>query len=57
MRVATVFPRITKRFFAERGIDVEVVPVSGAAEIAPHIGIADVIVEPQPAAQPIRIAA
>lgn len=45
MRVATVFPRITRRFFAERGAEVEVVPVSGAAEIAPHIGIADVIVD------------
>jgi ATP phosphoribosyltransferase len=45
MRVATVFPRITERFFAERGQVVEVVPVSGAAEIAPHIGIADVIVD------------
>ncbi len=44
-RVATVFPRITKRFFAERGRNVEVVPVSGAAEIAPHLGIADVVVD------------
>lgn len=45
MRVATVFPRITRHFFAERGVAVEVVPVSGAAEIAPHIGIADIIVD------------
>src|SRR4051794_8539654 len=45
MRVATVFPRITEQFFRERGQVVEVVPVSGAAEIAPHIGIADVIVD------------
>jgi ATP phosphoribosyltransferase len=45
MRVATVFPRITRQFFAGRGQQVEVVPVSGAAEIAPHIGIADVIVD------------
>jgi ATP phosphoribosyltransferase len=45
MRVATVFPRITRRFFADRDQRVEVVPVSGAAEIAPHIGIADVIVD------------
>ena len=45
MRVATVFPRITRNFFAGRGAAVEVVPVSGAAEIAPHIGIADVIVD------------
>jgi ATP phosphoribosyltransferase len=45
MRVATVFPRVTRDFFAKRGQAVEVVPVSGAAEIAPHIGIADVIVD------------
>ncbi len=44
-RVATVFPRITTRFFAERGRAVEVVPVSGAAEIAPHLGIADIVVD------------
>ena len=45
MRVATVFPRITRRFFDDRRVAVEVVPISGAAEIAPHIGIADVIVD------------
>lgn len=44
-RVATVFPRIAARFFAERGRNVEIVPVSGAAEIAPHLGIADVVVD------------
>ena len=44
-RVATTFPRITARFFAEQGREVEIVPISGAAEIAPHIGIADVIVD------------
>lgn len=44
-RVATVFPRLTRQFFDQRGQTVEVVPVSGAAEIAPHIGIADVIVD------------
>jgi ATP phosphoribosyltransferase len=44
-RIATVFPRVTAHFFAARGQRVEIVPVSGAAEIAPHIGIADVIVD------------
>lgn len=44
-RVATVFPRITARFFASRGRPVEIVPVSGAAEIAPHLGIADIVVD------------
>jgi ATP phosphoribosyltransferase len=44
-RVATVFPRITRRYFADAGIAVDIVPVSGAAEIAPHLGIADIVVD------------
>lgn len=44
-RVATVFPRLAARYFAERQQSVEIVPVSGAAEIAPHLGIAEVIVD------------
>lgn len=44
-RVASVFPALTRRFFADRGKRVELVPVSGAVEIAPHLGIADVIVD------------
>lgn len=45
VRVATSFPGATERYFRERGRRVEVVPVSGAAEIAPHLGVADVIVD------------
>jgi ATP phosphoribosyltransferase len=44
-RVATVFPNLTRRFFAEAGRPVQVVPVSGAVEVAPHLGIADLIVD------------
>jgi ATP phosphoribosyltransferase len=44
-RVATVFPRLTRTFFEAKGIPIDVVPVSGAAEIAPHLGIADVVVD------------
>ena len=44
-RVATSFPGVTRRFFGERGIDIEIAPVSGATEIAPHLGVADVIVD------------
>ncbi|HUF26662.1 MAG TPA: ATP phosphoribosyltransferase [Gemmatimonadaceae bacterium] len=44
-RVATSFPRITQRYFEEAGRSVRVVPVSGATEIAPHIGIADIVVD------------
>lgn len=44
-RVATAFPRVTRRFFDRLGRRVEIVPVSGAAEIAPHLGIADIVVD------------
>jgi ATP phosphoribosyltransferase len=44
-RVATAFPRLTEQYFRNRGCTVTVVPVSGAAEIAPHLGIADLIVD------------
>lgn len=44
-RVATTFPRVAERYFAESQRDVEIVPVSGATEVAPHLGIADVIVD------------
>ncbi|MFN0061552.1 MAG: ATP phosphoribosyltransferase [Myxococcaceae bacterium] len=44
-RVATCFPKLTADYFAKRGQQVTVVPVSGAAEIAPHLGIADVVVD------------
>jgi ATP phosphoribosyltransferase len=44
-RVATSFPRLTRRFFEGLDHAIELVPVTGAAEIAPHIGIADIIVD------------
>jgi len=44
-RVATAFPQVTRRFFEAAGRAIELVPVSGAAEITPHLGIADLVVD------------
>jgi len=44
-RVATVFPKTTRRFFEALQKPIQIVPMSGAAEIAPHLGIADFIVD------------
>ena len=41
----TLFPRIARDFFSQHGIEALIVPMSGAAEIAPHLGIADVVVD------------
>ncbi|WP_251342270.1 ATP phosphoribosyltransferase [Haloplanus halophilus] len=43
--VATEFPRITRDFFDERGVDAEVVEVTGATELTPHVDMADAIVD------------
>jgi len=44
-RIATSFPGVARRFFESKGIDIEIANVSGAAEIAPHLGVADAIVD------------
>ena len=45
MRVATEFPNLTKRYFEGEGIKVELVRVTGATEVTPSIGVADLIVD------------
>lgn len=44
-RVATSFPRCAARYFEKLGIPITIAPVSGATEIAPHLGVADAIVD------------
>ena len=43
--VATSFPNLTKEFFTGIGKNVSPAEVSGATEVAPRIGLADVIVD------------
>jgi ATP phosphoribosyltransferase len=43
--VATEFPNITRAYFADLGVDVDIVEVSGATELTPHVDIADAIVD------------
>jgi ATP phosphoribosyltransferase len=45
LRVATAYPVSTRRLLAERGVDCELVPVSGSVEAAPRLGLADAIVD------------
>ena len=45
LRVATSHMNLSRRFFEGRGIPGEVIPVSGAAEVAPRLGLAEAIVD------------
>lgn len=42
-RIATTYPHVLGRFLAEHGIDAQIVTLSGAVEIAPRLGRADLI--------------
>lgn len=44
-RVATKFPRLAARHYAQKGEQVEVIRLSGAIELAPLVGLADRIVD------------
>jgi len=43
--VATEFPNITEAYFEELGISPDIVEVTGATELTPHVDIADAIVD------------
>lgn len=45
IKIATKYPNMTKRFIKQRGIQAEIIPLSGSIEIAPLIGLSDVIVD------------
>ena len=45
LRVATAHPNASRRFFEERHIPVDVIPISGAVEVAPRLGLAEGIVD------------
>ena len=45
VRVASKYPAVTRRHFAARGIQAEVVALSGAMELAPGLGLSRLIVD------------
>ncbi len=45
MRIATKYPGITRRYFAEKGQQVEIIKLYGSMELAPLAGLADCIVD------------
>ena len=45
LKVATKYPGITRRFFLEQGRQVELIKLYGSMELAPVVGLADIIVD------------
>lgn len=45
LRVATKYVNITKRYYSSRNRDIEVIKLGGSIELAPILGLSDVIVD------------
>ncbi len=45
LRIATKYVNSTKQYFAERGVQVEIIKLYGSMELAPLVGLADLIVD------------
>jgi len=45
IRVATKYPNVTERFFASKGIQVEIIKLYGSIELAPLVGLSERIVD------------
>ncbi len=45
IRIATKYPAITRRHFAARGVQAECIKLNGAMELAPSLGLAQLIVD------------
>ena len=45
LRVATKFPNIAKEFYAKQSRDIDIIKLNGSIELAPILGLSDVIVD------------
>lgn len=45
LRVATSHPNVARNYFAGQGVPVEIIPISGAVEVAPRLGLAEGIID------------
>ena len=43
--IASKYPNVTKEFFKQKGLDVEIVKIEGSVELAPILNLADAIVD------------
>ena len=44
-RIATKYPGVARAFFADKGMDVDIIKIEGSVELAPLLGLSDAIVD------------
>lgn len=45
LRIATPFPRVVRDYFAQQDVSIQIVETAGTVEVAPTLGVADVIAD------------
>jgi len=45
LRVASQYPGLSQKYFQRRGIVAEIIPLNGSVELAPALGLADLLVD------------
>lgn len=45
LRVATKFPNIARRYYQQKSRDIEIIKLNGSIELAPILGLSDVVVD------------
>ena len=45
LRVATKFPNIARKYYGEKGREIQLIALNGSIELAPLVGLADVVVD------------
>ena len=45
LKVATKFTNVARKFYAKKGRDIDIIKLNGSIELAPILGLSDVIVD------------
>ena len=45
LRIATKYPNLAQSYFRQQGLSVEIIPLTGSIELAPLVGLSDLLVD------------
>lgn len=45
IKIGTKYPSVAKKYFSDKGMDVEIIKIEGSVELAPILGLCDAIVD------------
>lgn len=45
VRIASKYPRLAREYLQQRGLAAEIIPLSGSVELAPAVGLADLLID------------